>query len=295
MYRRILVTLDGSEHSEVVLPYAKVLANKLDIDISLIHVCRQGEHALIPLHRAYIEHKAEIITQQIKKTGKKGVAGTNKRKLEIRSELLFGNSAEEILRYSEENSFDLILMATHGYSGMKRWSMGSVTEKVINATRVPVWLVPVHCRKMAASDAWPDGPILVPLDGSELAESVLSHVESLAGQGGIGPVEVVILRVLESPVMSDHYFRNIPETRDQVEEYLSRIEKRLKKSHLEVKSKVITGEPADEIIDYVESGRFSLIVMSTHARSGLSRWVMGSVAMKVVSGVCCPILLVHPQ
>jgi nucleotide-binding universal stress UspA family protein len=141
---------------------------------------------------------------------------------------------------------------------------------------------------------WPKRTILVPLDGSELAEAVLPHVEALAEQSGVELVDVVLLRVAESPVMSDHYFSNIPETRAEIEKYLARVEKRLRKAGLSVQSRVLTGEPAEQIVDYASASPFSLVVMSTHARSGLSRWVLGSVAMKVVSGVSSPILLVRP-
>jgi nucleotide-binding universal stress UspA family protein len=141
---------------------------------------------------------------------------------------------------------------------------------------------------------WPKRTILVPLDGSELAEAVLPHVEALAEQSGVELVDVVLLRVAESPVMSDHYFSNIPETREEIEKYLARVEEQLQKAGLSVQSRVLTGEPAEQIVDYASASPFSLVVMSTHARSGLSRWVLGSVAMKVVSGISSPILLVRP-
>ncbi len=294
MYRRMLVTLDGSELSEVVLPYVKGLVGRLGLDVVLIHVCKPEESELIPLHRAYIERKAEVIRGQAKEARKKAEIGPGKKAAEVRGELASGYPAEEILRYADENSIDLILMATHGRSGLKRWAIGSVAGKVLHASKVPVWLVPARCPEDVTYDMWPKRTILVPLDGSELAEAVLPHVEALAEQNGVEPVDVVLLRVSESPVMSDHYFSNIPETREEIEKYLARVEKRLQKVGLSVQSRVLTGEPAEQIVDYASASPFSLVVMSTHARSGLSRWVLGSVAMKVVSGVCSPILLVRP-
>jgi len=290
----MLVTLDGSELSEIVLPYVKWLVGRLGLDVVLLHVCKPEESELTLLHRAYIERKVEVIRGQAEEARKKAETGSEKKEVEVRGELTSGYPAEEILRYADENSSDLILMATHGRSGLKRWAIGSVADKVLHASKVPVWLVPARCPEDVTYDMWPKRTILVPLDGSELAEAVLPHVEALAEQNGVEPVDVVLLRVAESPVMSDHYFSNIPETRGEIEKYLARVEKRLQKAGLSVQSRVLTGEPAEQIVDYASASPFSLIVMSTHARSGLSRWVLGSVAMKVVSGVSSPILLVRP-
>jgi nucleotide-binding universal stress UspA family protein len=290
----MLVTLDGSELSEIVLPYVKWLVGRLGLDVVLLHVCKPEESELTPLYRAYIERKAEVIRGQVKEARKKAETGPEKKEVEVRGELASGYPAEEILRYADENSIDLILMATHGRSGLKRWAIGSVADKVLHASKVPVWLVPARCPEDVTYDMWPKRTILVPLDGSELAEAVLPHVKALAEQSGVEPVDVVLLRVAESPVMSDHYFSNIPETRGEIEKYLARVEKRLQKAGLSVQSRVLTGEPAEQIVDYACASPFSLVVMSTHARSGLSRWVLGSIAMKVVSGISSPILLVRP-
>ena len=290
MYRRMLVTLDGSELSEVVLPYVRGLVGRLGLDVVLLHVYKSEESELTPMHRAYIERKAEVIRGQVKKAE----TGPGKKGVEVCGELASGYPAEEILRYADENSIDLILMATHGRSGLKRWAIGSVVDKVLRASKVPVWLVPARCPQDVTYDMWPKRTILVPLDGSEMAEAVLPHVEALAEQSGVELVDVVLLRVADSPVMSDHYFSNIPETRGEIEKYLARVEERLQKAGLSVQSRVLTGEPAEQIVDYANASPFSLVVMSTHARSGLSRWVLGSVATKLVSEISGPILLVRP-
>ena len=294
MYRRMLVTLDGSELSEVVLPYVKGMVGRLGLDVVLLHVCKPEERELVPLHRDYIEHKAEVIKGQAKEVWKKSAVMPVKEEVEVRGELASGYPAEEILRFADENSIDLILMATHGRSGFKRWAIGSVADKVLHASKVPVWLVPARGPGDVTYDMWPKKTVVVPLDGSELAEAVLPHVKALVEQSGVDLVEVVLLRVVESPVMSDHYFSNIPETREAIEKYLARVEERLRKAGLSVQSRMLTGEPAEQIVDYAGATPFSLVVMSTHARSGLSRWVLGSVAMKVVSGISGPILLVRP-
>jgi nucleotide-binding universal stress UspA family protein len=95
-------------------------------------------------------------------------------------------------------------------------------------------------------------------------------------------------------VTSDHYFRGVPETREEIEEYLARVEKKLKKASLKVRSEILRGDPAEQIVDYADANPFNLIVMSTHARSGLNRWVYGSVTAKVLQRASSPVFLVRP-
>ena len=142
MYRRILVPLDGSELAEVVFTYAKELAGRLDVEVLLLHVATPEEREFIPMHRSYIEHAADIVRRELQEVQERtGIKpGAKPKPVEARGELAIGYPAEEILRYAEESNVDLILMATHGRSGLKRWSMGSVADKVLRASKVPVWL-----------------------------------------------------------------------------------------------------------------------------------------------------------
>ena len=306
VYTKMLVPLDGSELAEAVFVYAKELAVRLDLEIVLFHVYSPDESKLVPMRRAYVERAADIVRRQSEevqqKTGirLKGKAG------QVRGELAMGYPAEEILHYADENDINLILIATHGRSGITRWALGSVADKILRASKVPVWLVRAGIPKEIVYDKWPRRTILVPLDGSELAESVLPHVEALAKQGGAELVDVVLLRVCEPPVISADYPPTMPlsweehvgqETAKHKQtcgHYLAKVEKRLTDAGLTVRSEVLVGKPADAIADYASRNPFNLIVMSTHGRSGLSRWAYGSVAEKVLLGVCCPLFLVRP-
>jgi nucleotide-binding universal stress UspA family protein len=314
VYHKMLVPLDGSELSEVVFPYAKELAGRLGLEVLLLHVHRPGESQTVPLHRAYIEHKAEVIGRQSQEVQARVGADEAGRVVRVRGELAAGYPADEILRYAEENDVDLILMATHGLSGIRRWVMGSVADKVLRASRVPVWLVRAGIPEGIVYDKWPKRTILVPLDGSELAEAVLPHVEALAKQRGPELVEVVLLGAyepvsalgyyppsarFESPqgavhVMPRDYVRGESARLKLVaEQYLSGVARRLGASGLKVSCQALAGAPAEVIVDYANNHPFNLIVMSTHARSGLSRWTYGSVAARVLRGVSSPIFLVR--
>lgn len=309
----MLVPLDGSELAEVVFAYAKELAGRLSLDVTLLHVCSPTEQELAPMHRSYTEHMAGIVKLQVEAIQKKVGIQPGSKEVETRGELAVGYPAEQILSYADENDIDLILMATHGRSGIRRWAIGSVADKVLRASKVPVWLVRAGIPEEVVYDEWPRRTILVPLDGSELAESVLPHVETLAKQRGAELVDVVLLRVCDPPIISsdypeaimplsweEHVEQQMAWCKRASEKYLAGVEKQLKDAGLKVRSEVLVGNPpldnpANEIIDYANRNPFNLIVMATHGRSGISRWAYGSVAARVLLGVSSPLFLVRPR
>ena len=145
--------------------------------------------------------------------------------------------------------------------------------------------------------------VLVPLDGSKLAECVVEHVKSIAT--GCQVPTVVLLRVVEpfSPPtyfnlrheMDEDTYRDAKETAEaQAKNYLSEMAERLKEEGIAVENDMAYGLPADEILNYAEQKQVDLIVMSTHGRSGISRWFSGSVSEKVVRQSLIPVLIVTP-
>jgi nucleotide-binding universal stress UspA family protein len=144
--------------------------------------------------------------------------------------------------------------------------------------------------------------ILVPLDGSDLAESVLPHVEAIAR--GCRAVEIVLLRVCDAPsILADypegsnktwekHVQRMTTNAQQQCNVYLEDIEKQLRYKGFKVRTESCLGKPADEIVDYAAKNGVDLIIMASHGRSGISRWAYGSEADKVLRSSCVPVLLV---
>ncbi len=313
MYERMLVPLDGSKLAEVVFAYATELAGRLSLDVTLLHVCSPKEQESAPMHRAYVERAGETIRHHLEEIQKKAGIQPGSSAVATRGELAVGYPAEEILSYADENDIDLILMATHGRSGIRRWAIGSVADKVLRASKVPVWLVRAGIPEEVVYDQWTRRTILVPLDGSELAESVLPHVEALVKQLGTELVDVILLRVCEPPIISsdypeaimplsweEHVEQQMARSKRVSEEYLTKVKKRLKDAGLKVRSEVLVGKPplgnpADEIVDYANRNPFNLIVIATHGRSGISRWAYGSVAARVLLGVSSPLFLVRPR
>jgi nucleotide-binding universal stress UspA family protein len=307
MYKRVLLPLDGSELAEVVFSYARELAAKLRLDLVLLHVVDPHERDLVPLHRAYVERAAEVLRRQSEDLQKKTGIEPKGEGVAAQGELAVGHPGEEILSCALRHDVDLILLATHGRSGIKHWALGSVADKVLRVSKIPVCLIRAGVREEIIHDKWPRTTMLVPLDGSELAESVLPHVEVLAKQWGPEEVDVVLLRVCEPVVVpsdypptagltwKEHEEREIARPRTECEEYLAGVQKRLEGLGLRVRSVALQGKPADEIADYANKNPVDLIVMSTHGRSGIGRWAYGSVADRVLLGVSSPIFLIRPQ
>jgi len=308
MYKRMLVPLDGSELAELVFSYASDLAASLGLDLVLLHVTSPHERDLVPLHRAYLERAAEVLRRQSEELQKKVGIQPRGEGVAARGELAVGHPAEEILECAVRHHIDLIIMATHGRSGIKRWALGSVADKVLRVSKIPVCLVRAGIREDTIDDKWPKTTMLVPLDGSELAELVIPHVEALAKQWGPKLVDVVLLRVCEPIVVSSDYRPTAGMTwekheahemawpKAECEQYLAGVQKRLEGVGLGVRSVVLQGKPADEITEYCRKNPANnLVVMSTHGRSGISRWAYGSVADRVLHGICSPIFLIRPQ
>lgn len=310
MYHRMLVPIDGSELAEVVFTYAKELAGRLDIDVTLLHVASPASKNFMPMQQAYIRRTAETVKRQAREVQQNTGLEQAGEPVKVRGELIEGYPADEILKYAEENEFDIILMAARGHSGLRRWSIGSVASKVLSASKIPVWLVRADHEPEVTYDEWPSMTLLVPLDGSELAESVLPHVEVLAKQRGIDSLEVVLLRVAETPSMPSYYgpelsgvslnwgeFMQQEEVRRKKSsiEYLAEIEAQLKERNINARSEVVEGKANDEIINYANKDPHTMIVIASHGRSGFSRLVFGSVAASLLHGVTCPIFVVKPK
>lgn len=145
--------------------------------------------------------------------------------------------------------------------------------------------------------------IIVPLDGSELAECVLPHVEVIVK--GCELPEVIFLQVIDPPAtpftyryVSEEERQNFitedtAEARKAAEAYLDGIVKKTNYSGLNVQSEIIIGKPADIIADYATKNEADLIVIATHGRSGVSRWAYGSVADRILRSSCMPVLMVR--
>ncbi len=143
--------------------------------------------------------------------------------------------------------------------------------------------------------------VMVPLDGSKLAECVLPHVDSLVKTGQVE--ELVFVRIIEpvTPTMVpwEGVFAQVDlsridaELRGAAEAYIRTVADGMKSNGVTVRGEVLIGKPAEKLAEYANQGLFDLLIIATHGRSGISRWVWGSVADRLLRSVCVPILMVR--
>ena len=307
MFKKLLVPLDHSKTAESVLPYARFLAKKLDADVELLEVIDSNEIAsnvsaeqarLVSGVRDYATgSSAEYLAQVCDR-----LPG-----IRTRCRVADGMPAAVIIDAAAADQETLIVMASHGRSGIHRWLLGSVAEKVLRGTSNPLLLIRASEEAPAVDDIAMNS-IVVPLDGSELAESALGPAIDLARSLKL---EIVLVRVYELP--STAYYRAddfassaepfIPSYRELVEamsrearEYIDSKVNELRGRGLEqLRGQVVEGKPAEEIIKLARGIKGSMIAMCTHGRSGLKRWVLGSVTEKVVHDAGSPVLVVRAK
>jgi nucleotide-binding universal stress UspA family protein len=283
--QEILIPLDGSTEAESVLPYLRDLAPKFGSRVHILGVCIGRKTRRVN----------RLIEDYINRTANKLHSDNIKAEPVIR----YGVAADKILDFTAEKEIDLIIMATHGRSGITRWWMGSVAEKVISEATAPVLLV--RSKRPSTTRATDKlnftHKILAPLDGSDIGEAALPYAETIATNSR---ASVSLLQVISPPGTVEANLLGGPDWRkfvkamhDAGENYLKSVAERLSGRGIKVTYEVATGDPADKIVEYAEDKGINLIAMSTHGRTGVARWVLGSVADKVLHGARIPILLVR--
>lgn len=292
MYKKILVSLDGSELSEMALPLAEGLAGRLGSEITLVYVSESTEDPCYRMCQCYLEKMVQDVKSGVEESIGKPVGKENK----VNPVVLIGDPAEEILDYASKEKFDLIVMATHGRSGIRRWVMGSVAGKVVTSGNQPIILVRSKEKRPELRKKITLSKILVPLDGSKESEMVLPYAEELASKFKAG---IVLLRVFKPEtyiLYSGEQLKFLESMRKSAREYIEKAAARLKQKGLTVQAEfqeLMEGSEAQEIVDFVNSAGCDIVTMSTHGRSGIGRLVAGSVAYELLRLTDIPVMLVR--
>jgi nucleotide-binding universal stress UspA family protein len=277
MYERIIVPLDGSKLAEVALPYAEELAAKMDSYISLLSVLPSEEASEHQQFQTYIKKIAEVTKFHAQKYTENG----GSKPIKVLTATRTGNPAESIIEYANKVPFQLIVMASHGRSGVNRWAVGSVADKVVRANiSQPVMLVRAKESRSDIREKRILKKALVPLDGSTGSEAVIPYISKMASKLHM---ELMLLNVKP---------KNNHDNGDS-ESYLQDWCIKFKGEAITAGYKVITGSVADKIIDTADEFAFDLVAMSTRGKGGLNLWSLGSVAQKVFLGGNTPLLLVR--
>lgn len=298
MYTRMLIPLDGSKTAENVLPYGRILARTFQIPVELMEVldiAGMASHVAAEKARRLdtVVTEGERSSEQYLKKIASSFSGVN-----VRCTVERGRPEDVIVEKAAADKTTLIAMATHGRSGMSRWLLGSIAEKVLRAATNPLLLVRANEEALTEGEAVLRS-IIVPLDGSELAESVLPTAVKFARLLNVG---MVLFRAYELPASAyygrENYLPNYEELKNRVKEqaqdYLDKRIEAIKAEGVQrVSSVLIEGSGPNEIIDYARKTPNALITMCTHGRSGVKRWVLGSVTEKVVRHSGDPVLVMR--
>ena len=291
MYCKILIPLDGSKFAEAVLPYARAMALELSIPVDLLYVNDPQEP---PAFAPFMAH--QYLTRIGESFGDV-----------VSSIVETGHPAATIVKVAAAQPEMLIAMATHGYSGAKRWLLGSVAEKVLRAAANHILLVrPANGEPRAEAKLT---TVLVPLDGSKLAETVLPTVSELASRLSLRVKLVrVTRRIYSAPpeAFLPVFGANAPnlkklweEAHAEATEYLIDKADQLRRQGLTRVESVVLESGADgaaaAIVDLVNKTPESLVALCTLGESGVGRWPLGSVTDRVVGYMTGPVLVIRPR
>jgi nucleotide-binding universal stress UspA family protein len=290
----VLIPLDGSELAERALGFAETIARVTGCSLTLVSVLRPedtGPLGLSPDDRRRVHRRASSALRSYLET----VAGPLRAHgMTVSCKVLTGNAAHRILSYARTLHADAIVMSTHGRGGLKRLFLGSVADKVIRQADRPV-LISGKLRRLGGRTGIKLERLLVPLDGSSMAEAALAPAMALAEAAGAS-LTLVRVEPWRLTALAPGY--EIPPTPPEFDEsmeqeaasYLAGIRDRIA-AKVRTNTFFFRGEPNAQIISCAEREDADLIVMSSHGRGGLTRAVLGSTADRVIrSGL--PVLLV---
>jgi nucleotide-binding universal stress UspA family protein len=296
MFHTILVPLDGSALSERALPYATTLARVARARMVLLRAIvasplpdtdpTDAEVSRRRQAQAYLDDVAEPLRRE-------GLA--------VEPHVYYGDAAEAILDAARVQHAELVVMSTHGRSGLGRWAFGSVADEVLRSGAVPVLLVPPACQRAWTADQ--PARLLVPLDGSELAEAALPAARALARDLD---AELVLVQVVELPVplapdgVAYLAAFDLDTAEATARAYLEEVAAEIRASGQRVTTEVavsgpdVAGQVATTIATVARQWGATLTVLATHGRGGLARVVLGSAATGLIQRTDAPLLLVRP-
>lgn len=306
MKSHILVPLDGSPLGQEVLPLALALGRRHGCAVELVHVHVPPP---MPARAPHVDPRFDREQRGEMQRWLTALAEAAARQngQTVTASFLDGAVGRTLETHVARRAPGLVVMATHGRGGLSRAWLGSVADRLVRRVHVPVVLVRPEPGRAATDAAF--RRILVPLDGSKLAEQAL---ETALVLGAPGEVEYILITVVEPPQLSTpsvmmavaaaetgttaEALAQIATLRQTVaEQYLGLVGDELRQRGTTVRTHVaVHPRPAQGILEYAATSGADLIAVATHGLGGLARFLVGSVADKVIRGASAPVLVVHP-
>lgn len=302
MFSKILLPVDGSTFSEHALPFAADVARRSGAELHIVQVhetpVAQAYPDGLPVEdlrwdgalRAHAEEYLRSLAHRCME--RTGVAAV--------TELLDGSVATSLSVYAAEVGIDAVVMTTHGRGGISRAWVGSVADALVRSLCLPIYLIRPKEQEIDWTPRSGQRHVLVTLDGSELAESIVTPALRLGGLVGarftllrvVLPVPFVVGPQGAGPSFTE---TGVVQSREMAAAYLEQVAAQIREQGVEVATEtVLHTVPALGILDYAATHAVDLIAMATHGRGGWSRLALGSVADKVMRGTMMPVMLYRP-
>jgi len=286
MYDTILIPTDGSESATVAARYGIGLADAFDGEVVFVSVVNDGSTGGLPGIGSLAADQRAVLEDEAREALETLESLATEASVPARTALETGVPHETILSFAEDS--DLLVMGTHGRTGLDRYLVGSVTERIVRASQTPV--LTTH----------PDSPerssyenVLIPTDGSDAANAAVDHGLAIAEQYGatVHALSVVDLSSLAGSYDIGPEAATVIDTMTETcERATETIVDRADGRDVEVVTEVMQGTPYRSITNYAESAEIDLITMGTHGRTGLDRYLVGSVTARVVRMSSTPVL-----
>ena len=320
MFKKILVPLDGSEHSRKIVGWATGLASALDAEIILLSVIDPEEIEILEATTRSVEETIDGVTKTrtirtpsdvIDDAISQAESDLQAEAERIRSRGVIskisvgaGSPAEVIVSEAHAREIDVIAMATRRESALARGVLGSVTDRVLHSTSTPIFtLYPGEIHDFDDTSGGP-AKVIVPLDGSSLSESAIEPATEIAQASN---AEIVFMEVVRLPffgvgVAGIEYGAGdfagdmgVDQQKKEINDYLNNFVENAKAKGLTSSASVRSGSPPQQIVEEASETDDSIVVMGSHGSGGLKRWVVGSVADKVIRSAGRPVLVIPPK
>ncbi|MFQ5917795.1 MAG: universal stress protein, partial [Candidatus Binatia bacterium] len=277
-----------------------IIGKRLQAQVEFLRVFDPVSPVLAdPSHGRYLDQIATSFQNQTRDYLEGVASSLRKDGLTVSSIVHEGYPASFIVSEAEREPATLIAMSTHGRSGITRWMLGSVSDKVLQAVTTPLLII--RPRQQSLDPEVRLNSIIVPLDGSGISEQVLPHVSTLAK---LLELKVNLIMVTPSEIDYYQYAENLAATYRDLSakanadalDYLLSIKNRLEQEGVRtVEERLLHGHPAEVIVDHAREVRDNFVAMTTHGHSGIGRWLLGSVADRVVQGSGDPVLVIRAR
>jgi nucleotide-binding universal stress UspA family protein len=291
---KVFIPLDGSKLAEASLAYISSLRALGEVEARLFSVVDEYEPVQALDFEEAIKREHNLLASYLRE-----VAADIEKHLGLvcDTRVAYGKPAVRIIEAMDDFQPDLVVISTHGRTGATRWRLGSVADKVIRAARCNLIVIGPKAAETAewfAEISEPFKAILLPLDGSDLAEEAIPTALRFADRYGS---VLHLIRVVTIPLYGDISGDiGYPDLLEVMEEsathYVNAIAERPGMPS-GVCRQVLVGSPASELESYIKENHIDLVVMTSHGRGGLSRAAYGSITERLLGGAA-PILVVKP-